>query len=120
MSDGWIGVDFDGTLAHYDSWGDGGLGEPIPVMAERVKTWLAAGHEVRIVTARVSRDAQFHERSEQADAIRAWCLRHLGQALKVTCEKDFSMRVLFDDRCVQVIKNTGEQIGNWTLESSHP
>ena len=35
---GWIGVDLDGTLAMYDQWaGAGHIGEPIPLMVERVK-----------------------------------------------------------------------------------
>ena len=33
---GWIGVDFDGTLATYNGWNDGKLGEPIPLMVDRV------------------------------------------------------------------------------------
>lgn len=50
---GWIGVDLDGTLAHYDGWkGPEHIGAPIPAMVERVKAWLAEGKEVRISTAR--------------------------------------------------------------------
>ena len=38
---GWIGVDLDGTLAHYDKWrGVEHIGKPVPVMLERVKKWL--------------------------------------------------------------------------------
>jgi hypothetical protein len=50
MSDnGWIGVDLDGTLAHYDGWkGADHIGEPIAPMVERVKRWLSEGHEVRV------------------------------------------------------------------------
>ena len=29
MSGGWIGVDFDGTIAHYEGWNGGELGKPI-------------------------------------------------------------------------------------------
>jgi hypothetical protein len=51
---GWIGVDLDGTMAYYDGWkGADHIGEPIPAMVERVKRWLAEGREVRIFTARV-------------------------------------------------------------------
>ena len=49
---GWIGVDLDGTLAKYGIW-DGSIGEPIPLMVERVKIWIALGVEVKIFTARV-------------------------------------------------------------------
>jgi hypothetical protein len=53
MSEGWIGVDLDGTLAHYSEWkGPDSIGEPVPLMLARVKEWLAKGLEVRIVTAR--------------------------------------------------------------------
>lgn len=41
------------------------------------------------------------------DAIQAWCLKHLGQLLDVTAEKDFDMTSLWDDRAVTVEKNTG-------------
>lgn len=41
MSEGWIGVDLDGTLAEYLGWqGMGHIGEPIAPMVERVKAWL--------------------------------------------------------------------------------
>jgi hypothetical protein len=53
-SNGWIGVDLDGTLAHYDGWkGADHIGAPIPAMVERVKGWLTEGKTVRIFTARV-------------------------------------------------------------------
>lgn len=61
----WIGVDLDGTLAHYDYWrGFDHIGEPIPLMADRVKQWLADGIEVRIVTARVSSEVSDKDRLE--------------------------------------------------------
>jgi hypothetical protein len=48
----WIGVDLDGTLAHYDGWdGWNVIGPPIPLMLERVKLWLDQGKDVRIITA---------------------------------------------------------------------
>ena len=108
MSQGWVGVDLDGTLAHYDHWrGVNHIGEPIPAMLERVKCWLAEGQEVRIFTARVS--------GEYADLatiyIEDWCWTHLGQKLPITNVKDFAMITLFDDRCVQVETNTGRLIG---------
>ena len=31
---GWIGVDLDGTLANYTTFGDGFIGDPIPRMIE--------------------------------------------------------------------------------------
>ncbi len=114
---GWIGVDLDETLARYDGWKDGEIGEPVPAMVARVKDWLAAGTEVRIFTARVSLSGDYSSESrrradegfaaEQRRLIEAWCEKHIGQRLPVTCEKDFRMVELWDDRCVQVVPNTG-------------
>lgn len=51
----WIGVDLDGTLAKFTEWQeDGGIGEPIQPMIDRVKDWLKNGQEVRIMTARAN------------------------------------------------------------------
>lgn len=120
MSRGWIGVDLDGTLAIYDSWGDGSVGAPIPEMVARVKTWLARGCEVRIMTARVSSMASEREVADQVAKISAWCQKHLGQVLVVTAEKDFSMRVLIDDRAIHASKNTGAITPDWSPDSVHP
>lgn len=103
----WIGVDLDGTLAYYESghfakYGPYHIGEPIPRMVERVKEWLAQGIEVRIVTARA-----YGAELQTLDAILAWCLKHIGARLAITCVKDYGMIELWDDRAVQVIPNTG-------------
>lgn len=127
---GWIGVDLDGTLAHYDGWqGPGHIGAPVPAMVERVKRWLAEGREVRIFTARVwpytgvARPGQAMpvppgERGRQAFgaacAIANWCRLHIGEVLPVTCVKDIYMVELYDDRAVQVRANTGELVGEST------
>lgn len=113
---GWIGVDLDGTLAFYDGFkGSDQIGEPIKPMVERVKGWRAAGREVRIFTARVSLEhAQGFERDSQLarKTIEDWCLKHIGEVLPITCMKDFAMVELWDDRCVQVVPNTGEPVGS--------
>ena len=102
---GWIGVDLDGTLAQYEGFqGSTHIGPPVEKMATLVKTWLAEGKDVRLLTARAN-DA------EAVPAIRAWCREHLGQVLPITACKDYSMWVLYDDRCVQVERNTGRLIG---------
>lgn len=109
---GWIGVDLDGTLAHYSGWKDGQIGEPIPAMLNRVKGWLASGLEVRIFTARVGwADAAVV--AEQTELIENWCEKHLGQKLKVTATKDFEMIELWDDRAVSVQMNTGDAVCYW-------
>lgn len=97
---GWIGVDLDGTLAKYDKW-DGSIGEPIPLMAERVKKWLAEGKDVRLFTIRADLGP------EQVTLVKAWCLTHLGQELPLTATKDAAMLELWDDRAISVEMNTG-------------
>ena len=111
---GWIGVDLDGTLAQYDEWrGIEHIGEPVPLMLARVKAWLAEGRDVRVFTARVSRLLSPPDSPEYEEGVRAeqhiedWCQKHFGVVLPVQCHKDFGMTELWDDRCVQVIFNTG-------------
>jgi hypothetical protein len=128
MSKGWIGVDLDGTLAFYDHWrGPEHIGEPIAPMVERVKRWLSEGKDVRIFTARVdggtvalsmgnSDGDQCRNVLEVARHIQLWCEKNLGQVLQITCRKDYGMIELWDDRCVQVIPNTGRTIAD-ELES---
>lgn len=107
---GWIGVDLDSTLAYYDSWrGETHIGAPIPLMIARVKAWIAAGIDVRIVTARVS-CSDVHELAAVTAAVHAWCREHIGVELPLTCTKDYQMIELWDDRCVQVEKNTGRRV----------
>jgi len=103
---GWIGVDLDGTLAHYDGWqGIQHIGEPVPKMMARVRRWLREGREVRIFTARC------HE-PEAIPHIEKWLLAHdlfdaEQNVLAVTNVKDFAMDELWDDRVVRVEANTG-------------
>jgi hypothetical protein len=112
MTNGWIGVDFDGTLATDEG------SRPIPAMVERVKRWLSVGIEVRIVTARVSENCGMRNLPLERKLVEDWCLLHIGQKLKVTCEKDFNMYQLWDDRAVQVIKDTGIRVGDVNRPSS--
>lgn len=131
---GWIGVDFDGTLAQYGTWVSADhCGEPIMPMVERVRRWMALGHEVRIFTARIHPvDAcvrpgeaapervrgvdvdRYIQACQAITAIRAWSLQHIGQVLPITNVKDYGMIELWDDRAVQVRPNTGEKVGNST------
>lgn len=105
---GWIGVDLDGTLAEVDystPYDYKFIGNPVPRMVERVKSWVESGIPVKIVTARVSSNCP--ERTECIEIIESWCIKHLGFKLEVTSEKDYWMIELWDDRCIQVIPNTG-------------
>jgi len=113
MSRGWIGVDLDGTLAHYDHWrGHEHVGEPVPAMMERVRRWLSEGREVRIFTARVSDPDPAGQLAREV--VQEWLLRHGLPELVVTCVKDAGMIELWDDRVVQVVPNTGEPVGRST------
>lgn len=114
---GWIGVDLDGTLAHYAGWMGGAVGEPVAAMVARVRGWIAQGVDVRIVTARVAvtglrnqvggiDDATFAD--AQRTTIQDWTEKHLGVRLPVTATKDFGMVELWDDRAVRVRANEGE------------
>jgi hypothetical protein len=108
MSEGWIAVDLDGTLAKYTEYhGPTVIGEPIPLMVARVKKWLTLSQEVRIFTARV---ADQTTRSAVTVAIQNWCILHIGQILPITNKKDHHMIELWDDRCVQVEPNTGRRV----------
>jgi len=112
------GVDFDGTLALYESFeGPGVLGEPIPLMVERVRKWLANGDEIAILTARAyppgAPDSLIAE-----EAIKKWCMTHFGQELEVTCMKDYLMEEIWDDRAIRVRVNTGEVEGPMPVESA--
>ena len=100
---GWIGVDYDGTLVDE-------LGQPVSKMVRRIRRWLAAGEEVRIVTARASSANRIgRSTAEMIEPVERMCLILFGRILPITCEKDFNMVELWDDRAVQVIPNTGER-----------
>lgn len=107
----WIGVDLDGTLAHYEPGQFPEIGEPIEPMMERVRKWLTSGTEVRIVTAR----AQGAQKAWEIPRIQKWLLEHGLPSLEVTCEKDFDMIELWDDRAIQVIRNTGQPVDKTKL-----
>jgi hypothetical protein len=48
--------------------------------------------------------------------IQDWCEKHIGRRLEVTCQKDFAMIELWDDRCVQVVCNTGKRVDAGLIE----
>ena len=113
----WIAVDFDGTLATFAcNWQNDyrSTGEPVPAMVERVKQWIQDGEEVRIFTARAD---LYHPKFPNLTAtavkrpIRIWCIKHLGYCLPITNKKDYFCKALYDDRAIQVEKDTGRLIG---------
>jgi len=119
----WVGFDFDGTLAKCVAWDSVNntlpLGEPIPAMVATIKAYLSAGIECRILTARVAAcnranstgavdDMEFA--MDQVGKISAWCAQHIGRVLEVTATKDMYMSLLYDDRAIQVERDTGRLI----------
>jgi hypothetical protein len=95
--DGWIGIDFDGTLARYDRYrGEAHFGEPIEPMVRRVRAWLRDGRDVRLFTAR-----------RASPGLRRWSAENLGRVLPVTATKDHELVALIDDRAVGAERNTG-------------
>ena len=99
----WIGVDLDGTSGSSRSLGKGSsiLGKPIPNMMKRVKIWLELGYRVKIVTARAQ------DPDQAIPPIREWLKKQGLPELEITNAKDMDMIELWDDRCVQVVPNTG-------------
>lgn len=118
-----IGCDLDGTLAFYDKWrGSTHIGEPIPAMVKRVKDYISQGHEVVIFTARMAPDDELtpEDIEEQRKAIKAWCLRNIGQELEPTCVKSRNIVHYLDDRASGVVPNSGEIVGPEPIIQPHP
>lgn len=97
----WVGVDLDGTLAFYDEYSSlQQVGEPVPAMLALVKKMIHNNIRVKIFTARATDP-------EQLPIIRKWMAANGLPELEITNVKDYYMLRLYDDRCVQVEKNTG-------------
>lgn len=112
MASEWVGFDLDGTLAHYDGWhGPGVIGKPIKPMVELLRTYLDAGKDVKIFTARVAHDGSGSGMLSAAYAriaISQWLEKHIGQVLPITCRKDHMLLYFYDDRARRVETNTGK------------
>jgi hypothetical protein len=116
----WIGVDLDGTLAHYEKWGMWNeIGAPIAPMVERIRGWLDERRVVKIFTARVGIEngtclvtGRPFTKMDVSNVIQDWCHRNvrLNWRPEVTATKDYLMVELWDDRAVQVIPNTGQTV----------
>ena len=137
MNKKWIGVDLDGSLAHYPQTPEGTwglkwneIGDPFPSMVGRIQEWLAQNIEVRIMTARVFPYIHANPSFNHALGYRNKCLltgevftcadmirvialytrKHIGVNLPSTCAKDWHMIEQWDDRAVQLIPNTGRTL----------
>jgi len=107
------GVDLDRTLATYDEWeGSDAIGEPIPLMAERVRGWLAVGDQIDIFTARMHPSHGPEDNLKSQEAVLRWFLDVFGVPLPgiVTCEKDPHWDDIWDDKVIQVVPNTGIRV----------
>lgn len=103
---GYILVDLDHTLMTYHDGQERGMGKPVHPMTERVRRWVKMGKDVRIFTARASRNNQMGYAPE-LDDIRAWCLEHVGKELPIQCHKDFECEAIWDNLAIGVESNTG-------------
>jgi hypothetical protein len=97
----WVGVDLDGTLAHYEGWKGGSIGEPVERIVALVRALPRNDLDVRIFTARA-------DTPQQVIAVQDWCREHLGSKLAVTNVKDYGCLYVIDDRAVSVEANTGQ------------
>jgi hypothetical protein len=98
----WVGFDLDGTLSHEGKWrGIGYIGKPVKPMIKLLKKYLSKGITVKIFTAR------WHGGKKARYIIEKWCKKHIGWKLEITAVKDYNMLLLYDNRAVGVIKNTG-------------
>jgi hypothetical protein len=107
----WTAFDLDGTIAEYTTFIDPThIGKLIEGEAtNELRRLLSEGKKVKIFTARAS-DADPKVRHAILEAIAEWTLANFGQSLPVTCIKDYGMIRLYDDRAIQVEKNTGRII----------
>ncbi len=100
----WTGVDLDGTLAYLDrnsSYNE--VGEPVPAMMALVRKMINNGIRIKIFTARA-------EDPDQFPIIQKWLKDNNLPELEITNVKDYNMQRLYDDRCIQVERNTGRLI----------
>jgi len=81
------------------------IGEPVPVMVNRILRWTRKRTTVKIFTARANCP------NFDPTPIQDWLEAHGMPRLEVTCMKDKYMIQLWDDRAVQVERNTGRRIG---------
>lgn len=118
--DSWIGFDLDGTIAEHDlnkDYDPNVIGNPIPKMMDKLKEYLSKGIKCKILTARVSGiwnsgdSIEYNEAYDSYIAIESWLIRYLGFKIPITSMKDYNMLWFYDDRCVQVERDTGNIIG---------
>jgi len=111
-----IALDFDATLAEYESWDNQGhiVGKPIKKMVENAKSWLKKGYKISIFTARLSHGQL--ESEKQIVLIQKFLKENgLPDTLPITCIKAHWFTNFIDDKANHVIPNTGVIEGNTGL-----
>lgn len=111
---GWVGVDFDATIAKY--YGNESLGEPIPKMIGYVKELIDGGETVKIFTSRIGVDYS----PEAEHQIKLWCSENGLPELEITNKTDEFMKMLLDDKLRQVVSNKVGTIVKDFKEEEHP
>jgi len=93
------------VLAYYDGvWrGIEHIGEPIKPMIKFAKYLVSQGKKIKIFTARA-------KNRDTISYIHKWLKENGLPEFEVTNEKDFGMIMLYDDRCKQVVTNSGKII----------
>ena len=106
----WEGFDLDGTLAKDDGWkGKEHIGEPIEKTRKLIEKKLEQGKKVKIFTARASDP-------KTTPYIKDWLKQNNIPLLEITNKKDPGMVNIYDDRAVQVRKNTGNLVKSFYVD----
>jgi len=100
-----VAFDLDGVLALHGprEKESGEIGKPISSMIKKLKEFLAAGYNVVVFSARLGQG----DRREITREIGNWTMKHIGVRLPVTDVKSADWECFFDDKAVQVIRNSG-------------
>lgn len=106
-----IAVDLDGTLAEYNGWrGIEHIGKPVQNVLDALRYNKEQGAEIWIFTARLS--GEENEAKQAYFHIEQWLERYNITVDGVTSNKMKKFTEIWDDRAVQVIRNTGEFVLN--------
>ena len=116
----YAAFDLDATLAEYlkEDSGNTPIGHVVIPMYEKIKWYQAHGIKCKLLTAR----AGF---ASEVPKIEAW-LQYNDQffpglaKLEISNVKSHKMLVLYDDRAVQIIPNTGMMVGSEKYIQGYP
>lgn len=106
-----IAVDFDGTLADDSRVKYPECGPPVWRMVERVRRWIAEGHEVVLFTARLA-EKDVHRERDQVKRLTEWLDLYGihntdGTVIAMTAWKLPKFDEFWDDKAVRVARNLG-------------